>query len=124
MDINALVGDLNAVLGALGAFALVIWKIRSGHKKDDRQAELDRKEWESWIMEQVKSNSEIAMANMQSKYDDLETDFKHLSDEKDKMEKQYLSQIALKEEENRHLRQKNDDYKREIESYRNQFGKI
>lgn len=124
MDINNLMGDFNAFLGALGAFVLVIWKIRSGHKKDNRDAELDRKEWELWIMEQVKANSKDAMANMQDKYDDLMADFQSLSEEKDKMERQYLDQIALKEEENRNLRQKNEVLNHENDAYRQRFGKL
>lgn len=75
-------------------------------------------------MEQVKTNSDQAMKNMADRYQALKSDFDDLADEKDQMEKQYLAQIALKEEENQALRQTNDALRKENDAYRLKYGGI
>ncbi|AJA81443.1 hypothetical protein [Levilactobacillus brevis] len=102
--------DIATLLGALGSFAMVIWSIVHAHTHDKRQAEQDRTKWEKWIMAQVKTNSEEALANMQNKLYELQRDFDNLSSEKEHMANQYEQQISSLRQANAILRQENDKY--------------
>lgn len=104
-------GAFGAILGAIGSFVLVIWNIIHAHRQDKRQAAKDHQDKEDWIITQIKEVSEAQMAAMEQRYNALKADFDELAREKDKMEHQLQRQIALKEEENRNLRETLDAYR-------------
>ena len=89
---------------------MVVWSIVHAHTRDKRQAEQDRAKWQKWIMGQVKSNSEEALATMQNKLYELQRDFDNLSSEKEHMANQYEQQISSLRQANAILRQENDKY--------------
>jgi len=120
MNVNALV----LLIGSAGALLTTINGVRTAIRKDKRKDTKDRLELEDWIIEKVKQNSEDAMKNMEDKYLSLKDDFDQLNIEKDKMEQQYLSQIALKEEENRNLRETNDTLRKENVAYKTKYGDL
>ena len=102
--------DIAILLSAAGSFAMIIWSIVHARTRDKRQGEQDRTQWEEWIMAQVKSNSEDALANMQGKLDELQRDFDNLAHAKEGMARQYEQQISALRQTNTILRQENDKY--------------
>lgn len=116
MDVNAIV----LLIGSIGSLLTTINVVRSAIRKDRRADEKDRRELENWVIEKTKG----AMSDLEDRYQTLKQDFENLADDKDKMEHQYLQQIALKEEENRTLRRTNEVLRKENEKYKSKYGVI